>query len=176
MSTIIVIGDKVAEQYGDRLMQLSQRKARAVLSNALNRGGNMARTQIKRSLVAQTGIRAGLVEQAVKTIPSFPSTLAYTLAASGNETNLNLFGAHQGKKGVSAAPWKKRRVFKSTFIVGKFGGRVFKRLQHGHGPIKPLYGPNIARELMKSPTVEKWALAEQFVMARVAHELARVLP
>lgn len=92
----------------------------------------------------------------------------------GSETNLSLFGARKTKKGVSAAPWKKRRIFKSTFIVPEYGGKVYKRMGDQRGPLHPLFGPNIAREIAREPTIARWKQAERFVMNRVEHELMRL--
>lgn len=173
-SRVIISKDGVYERYGKALKSISDRKAKRVLANALNRGGNQARTQVKRSLVSQTGIKYGQINKAVETKRAHPNNLSYSLIASGNETNLSLFGARQGKKGVSAAPWKKRRVFKSTFIVTEYNGRVFVREGKARGPLKPLFGPNIAREIVKAPTLGRWKQAEGFVMKRVEHELMRL--
>jgi len=150
------------------------RDAVRIYVRALNRGGDQARTQVRRSRVEQTGIKYGLINRAVDTERASPARLAYSLVAHGSETNLSLFGAKQGKRGVSAAPWRKRRVFKSTFVVGAYGGKVFRRTSSDRGPIAPLWGPNIAREIVKSPTVEKWHTVAPFVLARVEHELMRL--
>jgi hypothetical protein len=174
MTGVVIVGDKIAEQYGERLRQLSHREAARVMARALNRGGDTARTQVKRSLVAQTGIKYGLINKAVTTIPATPGRLEYSLVAQGNETNLNLFGAKQGKRGVSAAPWKKKRVFKGTFIVPAYGAKVFRRETDARGPLDPLWGPNIARELIRSPTIEQWAVVGPNVINRVGHELMRM--
>lgn len=171
---IIITKDGVYERFGKALNVASEGKTKRIFANALNRGGDMARTQVKRSLVSQTGIKYGLINKAVETKRANPSKLSYSLEATGNETNLNLFGARQGKKGVSAAPWKKRRVFKSTFIVPAYGGKVYKRTGEDRGPVEPLFGPNIAREITKDPTVDKWKQVDGFVMKRVEHELMRL--
>lgn len=56
----------------------------------------------------------------------------------------------------------------------RYGGRVFRRTSKERGPIEPLFGPNIARELMKEPTVLEWRKVGPFVIARVEHELMRL--
>lgn len=171
---IIITKDGVYERFGKALNVASEGKAKRIFANALNRGGDMARTQVKRSLVSQTGIKYGLINKAVETVRAHPNKLSYSLEATGDETNLNLFNARQGKKGVSAAPWKKRRVFKSTFIVGKYDGRVYRRTSDERGPLEPLFGPNVAREITKDPTLGKWKQVDGFVMKRIEHELLRL--
>lgn len=174
MSQVIITVDDVIKRYEHALKAIGQKKTNRAFANALNRGGRQARTFIRRSLVAQTGIKYGLINKAVVDIPAHANRLEYSLVATGDETNLNLFNARQGKKGVSASPWKKRRVFKSTFLVAGYGGKVYHRTSKERGPIAPLFGPNISREIMKKPTLPKWDLAAGFVMLRVEHELMRL--
>lgn len=171
---LVIKSDGVIERFGKALAGLSDQDATKVFVRALNRGGDMARTKVKRSLVQQTGIKYGLINQAAKTKRATKHRLEYEFEARGDETNLNLFGARQRKKGVSAAPWRKRRIFGSTFIVAKYGGRVFRRTGDERGPIEPLYGPNIARELMRDPTIHYWREVDGFVSQRVEHELMRL--
>lgn len=174
MAKIIITADGVYKRYGKALNTISNRDARRIFSRALNKGGDQGRTQVKRSLVSQTGIKYGMINKAVKTVRAHPNKLEYSLIADGTETNLNLFGARQRKKGVSAAPWKKRRIFKSTFIVPGYEGRVFKRAGKERGPLEPLFGPNIAREVVKDKTKAAWQAVAPFVMNRVEHELMRL--
>lgn len=174
---VISMADQILNRYGNQMAALGERDARKALSRALNHEGNKGRTQVKRALVRQTGIKYGQINRAVTTIPSTVSTLTYIIRGAGNETNIALFGARQGKRGVSAAPWNTRRVFRSTFMVGRFGGNVFKRTSRKRFPIKGVYGPNIGRELVKD---EARALFEttvaQNIANRVGHEIGRLLP
>lgn len=171
---LVINSDGVIERFGKALAGLSNQDATKVFVRALNRGGDMARTQVKRSLVQQTGIKYGLINRATKTKRATKHRLEYEFEARGDETNLNLFGARQRQKGVSAAPWRKRRIFKSSFIVPAYGGRAFLRTSDERGPIKPVYGPNIARELMRDPTIHYWRKVDGFVAQRVEHELMRL--
>jgi hypothetical protein len=108
------------------LAALGEGQARTALSRALNHEGNKGRTKVKRELVKQTGIKYGAVDKAMATIRATPATLTYTLKARGDETNVAWFGGVQRRKGVSAAPWKKRRIFRHAFIVPRFG-RAYER-------------------------------------------------
>jgi hypothetical protein len=145
------------------------------MSRALNHEGAKGYTQVKRALVRQTGIKYGLIGKAVKTIKAGPASLTFTIEAKGEETNIGLFGARQGKKGVSAAPWNKRHVFKSTFMVGKYGDKVYRRTGKTRLPIKPVYGPNIAREIVKDETAKTFNTAASGIADRVAHEIDHFL-
>lgn len=176
MQITINLADQILSRFGNQLAALGDGKARLVMARALNHEGDKGRTQVKRALVRQTGIKYNLIDKAMKTIGANAGRLTYTLEAAGEETNLNLFGAKQGKRGVSAAPWGQRRVFKSSFIVGAYGGKVYKREYKYRFPIKQLYGPNIARELVKGETAETFQSGVGNIADRVAHEIARELP
>ena len=121
----------------------------------LNHEGDKGRTQVKRALVKQTGIKYGAIDKAMATIHSTPATLTYRLKARGEETNIAWFGGVQRGKGVSAAPWNKRRIFAHSFIVPRFG-RAFLRRSMQRLPIRGVYGPNIARELVKDSSAAAW--------------------
>lgn len=177
---VVIVGDKIHERFGRTLRYVADKDAKRIFMRALNRGGSQARTQVRRSLVAQTGIKYGLIHKAVTEDKATPNKLAYSLIAVGDETTLGLFNATQRKKGASAAPWKKRRIFKGSFIIGakpgdKGGGKsVYVRISDERGPLGVLWGPNIARELMKSPTINEWQKVGPFVLNRVEHELTQL--
>ena len=175
MQLIISTRDQVLTRYGNQLAALGEGQARAALSRALNHEGDKGRTQVKRVLVKQTGIKYSAVNKAMATVRSTPATLTYTLKARGDETNIAWFGGVQRRKGVSAAPWNKRRIFARSFIVPRFG-RAFIRTSKKRLPIRPLYGPNLARELVKDSSAAAWQSGVANIVARVGHELGRMLP
>lgn len=163
--------DDVLKRFGNRLASLGEEGARTVMSRGLNHEGDKGRTQVKKALVRQTGIKYGLINQAVNTKYSTPATLTYTIEARGSETNISLFGARQRKKGVSAAPWGKRRIFKHSFVVPRYSGRVFVRRGADRFPLKPLFGPNIARELVKDESRDAFLAGSAGIADRIAHEI-----
>jgi hypothetical protein len=172
---IISARDQVLARYGNQLAALGEGKAHKALSRALNHEGDKGRTQIKRALVKQSGIKYGAINKAVATVRSTPTTLTYTFKARGDETNIAWFGGVQRRKGVSAAPWNKQRIFRHAFIVPRFG-RAFIRSSKSRLPIRPLYGPNLARELVKDSSVAAWQSGVASIVARVGHEIGRMLP
>jgi hypothetical protein len=175
MQLMISAREQVLARYGNALASLGEGQARTALSRALNHEGNKGRTQVKRALAKQTGIRYGAVDKATATIRATPATLTYTLKAHGDETNIAWFGGVPRRKGVSAAPWHKRRIFRHSFIVPRFG-RAFIRTSKSRLPIRPLYGPNLARELLKDSSAGAWQSGVANIVARVGHELSRMLP
>ena len=175
MHLILSAQDQVLARYGNQLAALGEGKARKALSRALNHGGDKGRTQVKRAFVKQTGIKYGAVNKAMATVRATPATLTYALKAHGNETNIAWFGGLQRRKGVSAAPWHKRRIFRHSFIVPRFG-RAFVRTSKRRPPIRPLYGPNLARELVKDSSAAAWRSGVVNIVSRVGHEIGRMLP
>ena len=124
---------------------------------------------------SRPGSSTGRSTRAIATIRATPATLTYTLKARGDETNIAWFGGVQRRKGVSAAPWNKRRIFARSFIVPRFG-RAFIRTSKNRLPVRPVYGPNLARELVKDSSATAWQSRVANIVARVGHELSRMLP
>jgi hypothetical protein len=168
--------DRIMQRFGNQLGALGDGLARRVMMRTLNHEGDKGRTQVKRALVRQTGIKYGLINKAVGTVRATPVLLEYVLKATGDETNLNLFNARQGKRGVNAAPWGRRQIFEHAFMVPAYGYRVYVRTGDDRGPLKALFGPNIARELVKDETADTFRRGSAGIATRIAHEISRVLP
>jgi len=170
---ITVGGGKVVWQLAKRL-ETAGKRAQPALARALNRGGDMGRTQLFISLNHTTGISRQQIKHAISTRQASPGHLVYTLTGSGKETNIGMFAGRQGKKGVSAAPWKKRRVFKSSFFI-KGTKKSYVRTSKERGPLHAMFGPNIGREMGKEPNVTAWERAAlNGVERRLIHEIGRL--
>ncbi len=139
-------------------------KARMALSRAINKASARAYTQVKRSLAKQVGapqarvLRAG----AVRRIPASASRLESCITSRGGYTGLKDFRARQVRRGVSAAPWGARRLFRSTFIVPRLGGQVFKRA--ANRKLKGVYGPAVPKELVQNETAEAFRTTVETVL------------
>jgi hypothetical protein len=146
------------------------------LGRAINHTGDKARTQLSRALVKQTGLKYGRVRAAVRTLRAGRLGLVYRIIAKDGWISLKEFGARQTGRGVSAAPWGKRRVFPHTFIAPGLGGHVFERKSKGRTPIRKLWGPAIPAELVKDQSkiaFETTVNAE--LPARLEREIASLL-
>lgn len=175
MPRIVIKADSILSRYGNMLAAVSDGDARRAFARALNHEGDKGRTQVKRALVQVTGIKYGMIERGMATRRATQTSLEYKLEQRGNETNLNLFGARETASGVSAAPWNRRRIFKSSFIIEAYGGKVYLRVGSRRFPIRQLYGPNLAREIIKGAPAEAWEMGARSLQDRVSHELARML-
>jgi len=173
--------DSILSKYGNQLAAVGNGLARTVMARALNHEGDKGRTQVKRALTRVTGISYNRIERGLATHRANQGSLRYELRQRGSETNLGLFQARQTGSGVSAAPWNKRHIFRgnnpsrgSFFLPGT--PIVYIRTTKSSYPIEPLFGPNLAREIVKGEPAQAWRLVTSSLASRVGHELARVLP
>lgn len=175
--------DQVMARFGNQLDSLGEGEAHRLMAMALNTEGNKGRTQVRRALMTQTGIRSRQIGKSLKTIKAAPGRLEYKIEAKAGETNISQFGLkvtwHEGSamgqirklQTVSAAPWNVRRTFPGAFSIARFGGRVFKREGAGRFPLKPVYGPNLARELPKAQSRTTF----EGIAPKVGDEVGRLL-
>ncbi|MEN5084269.1 phage tail protein [Bosea sp. TWI1241] len=128
------------------------------VARALNATNAKVQTQIVRALPKQTGLKAGRIRAALKREAASAGHLSAAVRARGPYIPLKEFGARETAKGVSAAPWGKRRVFAGAFSRGgrfpnrvalALGGHVFKRLGKKRLKIAITYGPAIPVEMVK---------------------------
>ena len=181
ISITIRQGDSILARYGNQLAYLSDVEAKTVFARALNHEGDKGRTQVKRELVTATGIKYSLINRGMATHRANKGRLEYRLDQKGSETNLGLFNARATGKGVSAAPWNKRQIFRgdnpsrgSFFLPGT--KLVFIRVGAPRYPIKPLFGPNLAREIVKDKPAAAWTAVATSLADRIGHEIGRLLP
>lgn len=176
MAELVVKVDAAAFDRMAALFDHAGVNVQPALGRAINHTGDKARTQVGRALVKQTGIKYGKVREALKTYRAGARGLVYRIVARGGYVSLKEFGARQTRKGVSAAPWGKRRVFPHTFIVPSLGGHVFERTGSGRYPIRKLWGPAIPAEMVKDQSkaaFERTVAAE--LPARIDYEINAIL-
>jgi Prophage minor tail protein Z (GPZ) len=146
------------------------------LSRAINHTGDKARTQVTRALAKQTGLKYAKVRETLRTIPAAIGRLVYRIVSRGGYTSLKEFGARPTQKGVSAAPWGRRRVFPHTFIVTSLGGHVFERTSSKRFPIRKLWGPAVPAELVKDQTKAAFeGVVAAELPARLDYEIGALL-
>lgn len=156
---------------------LASPKAKAAARMALNDTGRQVNTQVKRALVKQSGIKYGAINKGVKQEFATNARLEFKIIGTGKHFGLTDFGARQTKRGVSAAPWAKRRIFPSTFFAKKLGNQVFVRTGKARLPIKKLYGPSIPREMVRDqvPITFK-TMATTILPTQIRKQFARLMP
>ena len=162
-------------------------KAPIALARAVNHTGDKARTAMARALAPQTGLKPRTTRKALKARKMWPGRSgSYVISASGGDVRLKFFAARETRKGVSAAPWGKRRAYPGTFIKGglpeyrvplNLGGHVFRRTGAGRLPITVVRsGLYIPQELVKGESAAAFdSTVRRDLPARLGHELARIL-
>lgn len=148
---------------------------RPAVVRALNRAGDQAATAIGRQLAKETGLGVRRVRDSVRARRASQYDLVYVIIVPGGAVPLSEFAPRETRKGVSARPWGKRRVFPSTF-QGVAGERVFKRVGKARLPIKQLYGPDLAKEVERGQSADVVTnVAQEAFAKRIAHEVSRLL-
>lgn len=180
-----------------QLDSVGKQTRKAVLS-ALNRAGDQGYTVVKRFLAEQTGIKQADLTHGSSGLHkrlAYPETFEYEVVARSSTTPLSYFKPHQTKAGVVASPWGQRRLFTGTFIATMKSGHLgvwaheagaaqyVRRISPTSGRsywsqsnIRQLFGPSIAKEMMKEPIPERFRKAVLGAFQpRLTHELERML-
>lgn len=164
------------------LRDLGPGKFASMASRVTNRVGDMARTQVRRTLPDQAGLRRQVIVRAVRTTRATVADATYVLTASGGQIALKHFGARETRSGVSAAPRGQRQVFAGTFLKGGrfpnrkdigMGGHVFERLGDGRLPIgKVKSDVTIPQEMVTGATAAAFTgTAGSVFPRRLRHEV-----
>lgn len=155
MATIRIEG---VETLGRLAARVEGANAR-LLAQTLNRAMAPSATKVRRELADHTGAPYRRVSAVVVPYKASASNLTYQVDAKDGWMSLKDFSAREVRAGTSAAPWKKRRLFTGAFMMGgpkgrrvpiaKLNGHVFVRSSKERLPIRKLWGPNIAREMIR---------------------------
>lgn len=174
---------------GDALRRADGNLPGKIVARALKHSGDKARTAVRKALVAQTGLRYGVMTRAIK---GRMEGGAYVIRVKGGDVRLKYFKPRETRRGVTAAPWNKRRLYPSSFMkAGWWPKRVVKSNWNGHvfkrtgGKTKTgmdqfevqRSGLFIPQEMVAGASRSAFfRVAESELMPRLLHELARALP
>ena len=161
--------------------------AHDAVRRALNHEGPKARTAIRRALVGQTGLKRGTINRAIKSRNANFGALVFVIYSQGGDISLKYFGPRETRRGVTAAPWNKRRLYPGTFKRGgrfpkrvalpKLNGHVFQRAGAAKLPIfKVKSGLFIPEEMVQGASEAAFFGSADALAGRIAHELYRILP
>lgn len=157
-------------------------------NRAINHTGFKARTQVRRVLPKQTGLKRAVIMHAVKAKSSRPHLLTFTLSSMGGDVGLKHFKARETRKGVTANPFGKRTLFDGAFIRG---GRFPNRSSLGMGGTvfspdtgssnwyrsftKTKSGVVIPHEMVTGSSADAFtSLVRVALPARLSHEINRL--
>jgi len=176
------------ERLDRALRQLSSQQDMAdAARRAVNRTGDMAKTQVIRALTRQTGLKRAVIVRAVTVTRANFDSLNYVMRTTGGDIALKYFSPRETRRGVSAMPFGGRKVFPGTFMKGgrfpnrvtvaRFKGHVFERVGEERFPVVlQNSGVVIPAEMVTGATASAF---EQSVATnlprRVEHELKRLV-
>lgn len=182
MRTELEIDATQIEHLAD-LFKMAEQQAPQAIARAIRRTGDMTATQVVRALVKQTGLKRAVIVRAVK---KMPRGATYLLKSRGGNVSLKYFGARETRRGVSAAPWNKRRVFSGAFTKGglfpnrvglSLNGQVFARAGSSRLPIvKQKSNLYIPKEMLGGATRAAFLHTVAKVLpVRLRHEIAAII-
>ena len=157
------------------IRRVGEDAATRAFNRALNREGDKLRTAVRRSLRKETGVKAALVDRALKTYRSSFSNLVYSIEASGGHFGLSHFNPVQFKYGTRAKPWNRWTRFEGAFVSAKLHNNVFVREGKARLPIRKLWGPAIPVEMVRGATEKVFREAEPRVIDEAMRQLKLVL-
>ncbi|WEK04551.1 MAG: hypothetical protein P0Y65_20640 [Candidatus Devosia phytovorans] len=166
---------------------LGDDRFRTVAARAINRTGDMAKTQVVRAMIRQTGLKRPVLVKAIgKPKGSSSTDLTYVMTTRGGDIALKYFDAREVGRGVSAKPFGKRRRFVGKFMkagwtpnrvaVRKFAGHVFERASSDRTPIEKVKsGVIIPVEMVQGQSAQAFERAVRTNLPRrVEHEIKRL--
>ncbi|HSI42121.1 MAG TPA: hypothetical protein VLA00_16375 [Xanthobacteraceae bacterium] len=181
MSTIKITGTETVDALARQVEGADAR----LLAQSLNRAMQPTRTKVRRALAGYTGAPYGRVSRVVTSKNATTGRLSYKIEAEDGWLPLSAFGAREVRSGTSAAPYKVRRTFEGAFMQGGpigarvaapgLNGQVFVRETDARLPIKKLWGPNIAREMVRpdEAPLEAWREDVGRLQEKILREVKR---
>lgn len=167
-------------------VQAAGKSAPKALTRAINHTGNKATTQMVRALAEQTGLKIKTTRKALRKKNASGAGGAFTITSRGGNIRLKFFKARETRKGVSAAPWNKRRTYAGVFMRGGhfpnrvdlgMNGATVKRAGSARYPLKTVKsGLFIPTEMIKGASAAAFFnTAQRELPPRLMHELGFVL-
>ena len=179
MSGISVsIGSDIAKM--SKTMARYEQRIGAEISRGLNEGGDLVRTQVRRSMQKQTGLtKLASVTKRQRTLRAFagPSP-TYTILFAGKPTTkaseFRTRVATGAGGGVTVFLWNKAHKFKRSFQQ-KLKGGLRMRLDAARLPVRGFDGPNLAKEAVKDDVAKTFLVsAAAIVPTTIMKRLARL--
>lgn len=185
------VGDvdvKGLQRFENMLGALGADAPKAV-NRAINRTGDMARTQVVRTLAKQTGLPQKTIRKSVKVKRSSWADLEYRLKSAGGDVSLKYFKKRETDDGVRAYLGQARGWdwFAESFFRGGRWPGPRKEISWSHGHVfvraggrtdleKVTSGVFIPVEMVEGATARAFeATVAQTLPRRLDHEISRIL-
>jgi hypothetical protein len=169
------IGSDIAKM-SQTLSRYEQRVSTAI-SQGLNEGGDLVRTQVRRSMQKQTGLtKLASVTKRQRTLRAFGASPSYTIVFSSKpNTKASEFRSRVSTGpggGVTVWLWNTAHKFKRSFQE-KIKGGLRMRIGDPRLPIRGFDGPNLAKEAVKDDVAKTFlvgsaAIVPTVIMKRLA--------
>ena len=189
MQIQISLGEQALARFGNQLGALGEGGTKIAFARAVNHTGDKARTQVRRALTKQTGLRRDVIVRAVKTLRANPAAMRYEMKTQGGDIALKYFRPVEFRRGVRARPFGRATLFAGKFTRGglfpnrtalRMGGHVFENVE------APTWGGRLAvvdsgvvipEQMVTGETAAAWrrVIGAQ-LLPRLEHEVSRSLP
>jgi len=161
MPVDIVFDDKKLKRFLDDVHNTAVKKA---LPSAMNRTISKLRTRVKRRISQKTGVTQKNINDLIRVGKASPIRTQASLSIRDKTPNAIRFGARETKKHLTVRTFKKRQSIKTGFI-GNSGRTAFRREPNAKRlPIRPVYGPNIARAFGAPKNMRVYRLFARIVL------------
>lgn len=188
MAVYVDLGRADLARFGNMLGGLGK-DAPKVMARAVNRAGDMARTQMVRALARQTGLPQKTIRRAVKVRRAGWDDPVYELVSAGGDVSLKYFRKRETDDGVAAKLGEARGTdwFAESFLRGGRwpGGRVDLERFHGHVMVrvgnrgqleKVTSGVIIPEEMVRGASALAFErVVHEVLPRRLDHEIGRAL-
>ena len=146
------------KQAAAKLTTVQRRIVPRATNSAINKTVRNVATALNRHISKETGLKIGDIKKGMNIRRSTFTTLSAVITGRGRAVTLRRFvspgkrvpGAFRKQRGVTANPWRKRRLFPDTFIIwGRNHGQALVAVRKGTArrPIHILKGPSIRQEM-----------------------------
>ncbi|NIZ11074.1 phage tail protein [Pseudooceanicola sp. HF7] len=160
-----------------------------VAVRAMNRAGDMGRTQVVKALAKQTGLPQKLIRRSVKVKRSTWSEPEYQLNSAGGDVSLKYFKKRETRDGVVAKlgdargnDWFAESFFRGGLFPGRrvdirsMGGHVFVRADGRTDLERVTSGVFIPKEMVEGASLKAFRdTVARVLPQRLDHEFSRLL-
>lgn len=153
----LYIDSREIKRLGEKLSVIGRSKGRAAIRMAVNKGARNIKTRISPMIQHWMGHRKiSRIRKDVHIRYASDQTLIGGVWVAGRHSRISKgnYGAawRRSWAGGKHSAWNKPQIADGSFLVKKVGGgTLFKRTSAKRFPIKPLWGPHPAKEVIRHP-------------------------
>ena len=163
MSVTIEFDQRSVQRYYDDVHNAAVKKA---LPSTLNRTLAKTKTRVKRRISQKTGVAQKQITSLIRERKASRASLSASMSIRARTPNAIRFNAKETRGGLSHRSFKKRIKNKTGFI-GNSGRTAFRREPNAKRlPIRPVYGPNVARAFGAPKNMAVYQRYARIIMAK----------